>query len=99
MERSKAKFEQIDKEYQEIFGRSYGGQVEAYRMDDADVVLVGSGSMCGTIKTVIDAKREEGVKVGLLKMRMYRPFPGEAMVKALKGKKAIGVVDRRFILS
>jgi len=94
MERSKAKFEQIDKEYQEIFGRSYGGQVEAYRMDDADVVLVGSGSMCGTMKTVIDVKREEGVKVGLLKMRMYRPFPGEAMVKALKGKKAIGVVDR-----
>lgn len=94
MERSKAKFEQIDKEFQEIFGRSYGGQVEAYRMDDADVVLVGSGSMCGTIKTVIDAKRDAGIKVGLLKMRMYRPFPGEAMVKALKGKKAIGVVDR-----
>jgi pyruvate/2-oxoacid:ferredoxin oxidoreductase alpha subunit len=94
MERSKAKFEQIDKEYQEIFGRSYGGLVEEYRMEDADVVLVGSGSMCGTIKTVIDEKRKKGVKVGLLKMRMYRPFPSEAMVKALKGKKAIGVVDR-----
>jgi pyruvate/2-oxoacid:ferredoxin oxidoreductase alpha subunit len=94
MERSKAKFEQIDKEYQEIFGRSYGGLIEEYRMDDADVVLVGSGSMCGTIKTVIDEKRKEGVKAGLLKMRMYRPFPSEAMVKALKGKKAIGVVDR-----
>ena len=94
MERSKAKFEQIDKEYQEIFGRSYGGLVEEYRMDDADVVLVGSGSMCGTIKTVVDEKRDAGIKVGLLKMRMYRPFPSEAMVKALKGKKAIGVVDR-----
>lgn len=94
MERSKAKFEQIDKEYQEIFGRSYGGLIEEYRMDDADVVLVGSGSMCGTIKTVIDEKRKDGVKVGLLKIRMYRPFPSEVMVKALKGKKAIGVVDR-----
>jgi pyruvate/2-oxoacid:ferredoxin oxidoreductase alpha subunit len=94
MERSKSKFEQIDKEFEGIFGRSYGGLVEEYRMDDADVVLVGSGSMCGTIKTVIDEKRDDGVKVGLLKMRMYRPFPGEAMVKALKGKKAIGVVDR-----
>jgi len=94
MERSKAKFEQIDNEFQEIFGRSYGGLVEEYRMDDAEVVLVGSGSMCGTIKTVIDKKREAGIKVGLLKMRMYRPFPNEAMVKALKGKKAIGVVDR-----
>ncbi len=94
MERAKAKFEQIDKEYEEIFGRSYGGQVEEYRMDDADVVLVGSGSMCGTIKAVIDEKRQAGVKVGLLKMRMYRPFPSEAMIKSLKGKKAIGVVDR-----
>ncbi len=94
MERAKAKFEQIDKEYEEIFGRSYGGLVEEYRMDDADAVLVGSGSMCGTIKAVIDEKRAAGVKVGLLKLRMYRPFPSEAMIKALKGKKAIGVVDR-----
>ncbi|OGR20925.1 MAG: pyruvate synthase subunit PorA, partial [Desulfobacula sp. RIFOXYA12_FULL_46_16] len=94
MERAKAKFQQIDKEYEGIFGRSYGGLVEEYRMDDADVVLVGSGSMCGTIKSVIDEKREKGVKAGLLKMRMYRPFPSEAMIKALKGKKAIGVVDR-----
>ncbi|CCK78400.1 PadG1: phenylglyoxylate:acceptor oxidoreductase, subunit G [Desulfobacula toluolica Tol2] len=94
MERSKEKFKQIDKEFEDIFGRSYGGLIEEYRMDDADVVLVGSGSMCGTIKTVIDTKRDAGVKVGLLKMRMYRPFPSEAMVKALKGKKAIGVVDR-----
>ena len=94
MERSKAKFEQIDKEFEDIFGRSYGGQIEEYRMDDADVVLVGSGSMCGTIKTVIDEKRNQGIKVGLLKIRMYRPFPSEVMVKALKGKKAIGVVDR-----
>jgi pyruvate/2-oxoacid:ferredoxin oxidoreductase alpha subunit len=94
LERSKAKFEQIDGEFNEIFGRSYGGLIEEYRMDDADVVLVGSGSMCGTIKTVIDEKREAGIKVGLLKIRMYRPFPSEAMVKALKGKKAIGVVDR-----
>ncbi len=94
MERSKAKFNLIDNEYKEIFGRGYGGQIEEYRIDDADVVLVGSGSMCGTIKAVIDEKREAGVKVGLLKIRMYRPFPSEVMVKALKGKKAIGVVDR-----
>ncbi len=94
MERAKAKFERIDKEFEEIFGRSYGGLVEEYRMDDADAVLVGSGSMCGTIKAVIDEKRAAGVKVGLLKLRMYRPFPSEAMIKALKGKKAIGVVDR-----
>jgi pyruvate ferredoxin oxidoreductase alpha subunit len=94
LERAKEKFDRIDKEYEGIFGRSYGGQIEKYRMDDADVVLVGSGSMCGTIKSVIDEKREAGLKVGLLKMRMYRPFPGEKMVETLKGRKVIGVVDR-----
>lgn len=94
MERAKAKFNQIDKEFEGVFGRSYGGLVEEYRMEDADVVLVGSGSMCGTIKTVIDEKRNAGVKVGLLRLRMYRPFPSEALINSLKGRKAIGVVDR-----
>ncbi len=94
MERSKAKFDMVDKEFEAIFGRSHGGQIEEYRMEDADVVLVASGSMCGTIKAVIDEKRNAGLKVGLLKIRMYRPFPSEVMIKALKGKQAIGVVDR-----
>ncbi|MCK5543531.1 MAG: pyruvate synthase subunit PorA [Desulfobacterales bacterium] len=94
MERAKDKIDQIEKEFENIFGRSYGGQIEEYKLDDADVVLVGSGSMCGTIKTVIDEQRDKGIKVGLLKIRMYRPFPSEKLVQALKGKKAVGVVDR-----
>jgi pyruvate ferredoxin oxidoreductase alpha subunit len=94
MERSKAKFDVIDQEFADIFSRSYGGQLEEYFTEDADMVLVGSGSMCGTIKSVIDELREKGVRIGLVKIRMYRPFPHQALVKALKGKKAIGVVDR-----
>lgn len=94
MERSKAKFDAIDQEFADIFGRSYGGQLEEYRTEDADMVLLGSGSMCGTIKSVIDDQREKGNRIGLVKIRMYRPFPHQALVKALKGKKAIGVVDR-----
>lgn len=94
MERSKAKFEEIEREFAGIFGRSYGGQLEEYRTDDADIVLLGSGSMCGTIKSVIDDQREKGVRIGLVKIRMYRPFPHQALVGALKGKKAVGVVDR-----
>ncbi|MCG8684065.1 MAG: pyruvate synthase subunit PorA, partial [Desulfobacterales bacterium] len=82
MERSKAKFDAIDQEYANIFDRSWGGQLELYRTEDADVVLVGSGSMCGTIKTVIDEYREKGIKVGLVKIRMYRPFPAEALIEA-----------------
>ena len=94
MERAKDKIDQIDKEFEDIFGRSYGGQIDGYKLDDAEIVLLGSGSMCGTIKTVIDEQRKKGIKVGLLKLRMYRPFPSEKLVQALKGKKAVGVVDR-----
>jgi pyruvate ferredoxin oxidoreductase alpha subunit len=94
MERAKAKFDQIDKEYGEMFGRSYGGQIEEYKTSDADIILVTSGSATGTAKTVIDTQREKGLKVGLVKIRMYRPFPREKLAKALKGRKAIGVLDR-----
>ena len=94
MDRAKNKIDEIDKEFEAIFKRSYGGQIEGYKLDDADIVLLGSGSMCGTIKTVIDERRNKGLKVGLLKLRMYRPFPSEKLTEALKGKKAVGVVDR-----
>ncbi len=94
LDRAKDKFEEIDLEFEKIFGRKYGGQVEEYRLSDADIALVASGSMCGTIKAVIDEKREQGIKVGLLRLRMFRPFPNEKIIKALKGKKCVGVVDR-----
>lgn len=94
MERAKAKFDQIDREYGDFFGRSYGGQIEEYRTGDADIILVTSGSAAGTAKTVVDAQREKGVKVGLVKIRMFRPFPRERLAQALKDRKAIGVLDR-----
>lgn len=94
LDRAKQKFDRINQDFNQRFGRTYDGQLETYRSDDADIVLVGSGSMCGTIKTVIDQKREEGIKVGLVRLRMYRPFPEESLVEALKGKKVVGVVDR-----
>lgn len=94
LDRAKEKFDEIDTDFNDRFGRTYKGQVETYRSEDADVVLVGSGSMCGTIKSVIDQKRQEGIKVGLVRLRMYRPFPEERLIDALKGKKVVGVVDR-----
>ena len=92
--RAKQKVDDIDKEFGKYFGRSYGGQIEEYRMDDADIAIVASGSAAGTAKTVVDAKRADGVKVGLVKIRLFRPFPEERLIQALKGKKAIGVIDR-----
>lgn len=94
MERAKGIFDAIDNDFREQFGRGYGGQVECYRLEDADVALVASGSMCGTIKAVIDEQRDKGVKIGLLRLRMYRPFPSEKIVEALQGKSCVGVVDR-----
>jgi pyruvate/2-oxoacid:ferredoxin oxidoreductase alpha subunit len=97
MERAKAKWDLIDKHFAEAFGRSYGGQIEEYRTEDADIVLVTMGSATGTAREVIDGKRDSGLRVGLIKIRMFRPFPRERMVKALSGKKAIGVIDRHPI--
>jgi pyruvate ferredoxin oxidoreductase alpha subunit len=94
LDRAKKKVDDIDKEFGEYFGRSYGGQIEEYRTKDADIIVLTSGSAAGTAKTVIDAKREEGIKVGLIKLRLFRPFPEERLLQAIKGKKAVGVIDR-----
>ncbi len=86
---------QIHDEYAKVSGRSYGnGLVEAYMLDDADVALVCVGSAAGTAKTVVDALREEGVKAGLLRLRVFRPFPREEIQKALKSVSAVAVMDK-----
>jgi len=94
MERAKAKYDDIDREFRTHFGRSYCGQIEEYQTNDAEIVLVTSGTAAGTARSVIDAQRERGLKVGLVKIRMFRPFPRERLTQVLKGKKAIGVLDR-----
>jgi pyruvate ferredoxin oxidoreductase alpha subunit len=94
MERVKPKLDEIDASFAQAFGRKYHGQIEEYRCEDAEIVLVTSGSATGTARVMVDAKREQGIKVGLVKLRMFRPFPVERLSQALKGKKAIGVLDR-----
>jgi pyruvate/2-oxoacid:ferredoxin oxidoreductase alpha subunit len=94
LDRAKKKIDQIDRDFHAMFGRSYGGQIEEYRADDAEIVLLTMGSCSGTAKAVIDQKRSEGLKVGLIKVRYFRPFPRERLIRALAGKKAAGIVDR-----
>lgn len=94
LERVKTKLGEVEEEFRTVFGRSYPGPVEEYRTEDADIVLVTSGSAAGTARTVVDAKRDAGVKVGLVKIRLYRPFPVERLAQALRGRKAAGVLDR-----
>ncbi|OGP73920.1 MAG: phenylglyoxylate dehydrogenase [Deltaproteobacteria bacterium RBG_16_49_23] len=93
-EKAKAVIERVDEEFGHLFGRSYGGLVENYRMEDAEIALVAMGSPCGTGKVAIDRIREKGVKAGLVKVRSLRPFPRERLLDSLKGVKAIGVIDK-----
>jgi len=93
-QRTKARMDEIDRAFAGLFGRSYGGQIEEYRSADADVVIVSMGSQTGAVREVVDARRAKGEKVGLVKLRLLRPFPRERLAQALAGKKAVGVVDR-----
>ncbi len=83
----------IAKEFAELSGREYG-LFESYRLEDAERAVVMIGSAAGTAKDAIDHLRDRGEKVGLLKVRLYRPFPGEAIAEALKNVKAVAVMDR-----
>jgi pyruvate ferredoxin oxidoreductase alpha subunit/phenylglyoxylate dehydrogenase alpha subunit len=94
MKRALTRVEEIDREYAQVFGRSYGGLVEGYRMEDAEIALVTIGSMTGTAREAIDQARSNGVRAGLVKVRFMRPFPAEALRNILAGVKAWAVVDR-----
>ncbi|MGA1824345.1 MAG: pyruvate ferredoxin oxidoreductase [bacterium] len=81
------------KAFGDTFGRYYGF-FDAYMLDDAEVAIVSLGSSCGTIRTVVDELRSKGEKVGLLKLRIFRPFPYKEIAKALSPLKAVAVFDR-----
>ena len=87
---------QLGDEFKACFGRDSGGLVRGYRMDDADTVIVAMGSVLGTIKDTVDEMREAGHKVGVLGVISFRPFPLEAVRKALSGKKRVVVLEKTF---
>jgi len=93
MRNSKKIILDVDEEFGKKFGRKYS-LFEKYKMDDAEVVIVCLGSTAGTTKCAIDDLRDRGIKAGLLKLRVYRPFPYEEIVRELSKVKAIAVLDR-----
>ncbi len=93
MERALEIIPQIGEEYGTFTGRYYG-LMEGYRLEDAEFATIALGSTAGTIKTVVDELRDQGVKAGLLKLRCFRPFPATILAEALGDKKAIAVLDR-----
>lgn len=84
---------EVAEKFEAISGRKYG-LFEAYRLDDADVAMVVINSAAGTGKDAVDALRAKGVKAGLLKIRLFRPFPASEIAEALKNVKAVAIMDR-----
>ena len=96
MKRAKAIISEAGREFGEMFGRDYSALTEGYRLEDAETALVAMGSLCGTVKDAVDEMRDAGRKVGLLRIRCFRPFPSEEVAKALSGKKTVAVLDKNI---
>ncbi len=86
---------EVHEEYARLSGRRYGdGVTVPYKLDDAEIAVVAMGSAPGTMRYVIDEMREEGIKIGLLRLRLFRPFPYRDIMEKLKHVKVVGVFDR-----
>jgi pyruvate/2-oxoacid:ferredoxin oxidoreductase alpha subunit len=95
MEQAKSEARAADEEFGKAFGRRYG-IMEEYAAEDADVLLVTSGTITGTARVVVDDYRKKGEKVGLLKMKMFRPFPTEEVRRVLQKVRKVAVIDRNI---
>jgi pyruvate ferredoxin oxidoreductase alpha subunit len=98
VKRAKDVIREAGKEFGTMFGRDYSGLIEEYRMEDAETAIVAMGSVCGTIKDAIDEMRASGKKVGLVRIRVFRPFPAEDITKALSKVKRVAVLDKNISL-
>jgi pyruvate ferredoxin oxidoreductase alpha subunit len=99
MERSQSVIREAYRDFEKIFHRSYGNPFfEEYMTDDADVVLVGMGTLSTPVRVAIREMRKQGKKVGFVRVRWFRPFAAEELAKSLGRFKAVGVIDRDFSL-
>jgi pyruvate ferredoxin oxidoreductase alpha subunit len=96
--RAKGVIARYGKEFGTLFGRDYSAFIEGYQLEDAETAIVAMGSICGTIKDAIDEMRAEGKKVGLLRIRVFRPFPSAEIAQALAKVKRVAVLDKNVSL-
>jgi pyruvate ferredoxin oxidoreductase alpha subunit len=92
--RAKDKIQTVARQFESVFGHYHGGLINPYATEDADIILVAMGSVIGTLREAVDILRGEGVKVGLVKVRCYRPFPAEALRQAIGHAGIVVVLDR-----
>ena len=95
MERAKKVITEVHEDFAHCFGRCYQ-QVEGYLAEDAEVLIVCTGTAASTARVAVETLRAEGEKAGLVKIKTFRPFPRDEIIKALKGKKKVAVIDRNF---
>ncbi|MBQ1406519.1 MAG: pyruvate ferredoxin oxidoreductase [Eubacterium sp.] len=93
---AKKKINEVAADFAKAFGRDYCGLVEEYKCEDAEVVLVATGSCAGTARVVVDQRRAAGEKVGMIKLRSFRPFPKEYFESLGDRFKAVGVTDKDY---
>jgi 2-oxoisovalerate ferredoxin oxidoreductase alpha subunit len=96
MDKARSKLLEVEKDFEKMFGRSYGGLLDLYRCDGADVVLMAAGTNASTAREAVDDLRNEGKKVGLARIRFFRPFPYEEVRELAKNVDVIGVSERTF---
>jgi pyruvate ferredoxin oxidoreductase alpha subunit len=92
--RSLGVIEEVSAAFAKAFGRPSGGLLEEYKSRDAETILVAKGSLCGTIKDVVDEERDKGRKVGLVRLKVFRPWPKAAVLGALGHARRIAVIER-----
>ena len=93
LENSKEVILEVAERFAKISGRKYG-LFEEYRTEDADYIMLIMGSAAGTAKQAVDDLREKGVKAGVIKLRVFRPFPAKELAEAMKNAKAVAIMDR-----
>ena len=91
---AKSVIAEAEGKFEDIFGRKYTGLTENYKTEDADYILITLGSIAGLVREIVDKLRENGEKVGLLKIRYMRPFPNEEIAQAVKNAKAVAVLEK-----
>jgi 2-oxoisovalerate ferredoxin oxidoreductase alpha subunit len=96
MENARRLIPQIDREYGKHFGKEYGGLIEKYKCEDADLVMLTMGTMAGDAKLAVDRLRQEGRKVGSARVRVYRPYPVEEIAKLAENVQMISTIDRHI---
>lgn len=96
MENAKTLIPKIDKEYARKFGTQYGGHIEHYRCEDADLILLSMGTIGSEAKIATDNLRKQGIKIGTARLRVFRPFPIEEIRKLAKNTQMIAVIDRQI---